>query len=122
MLNCVIVGIGGFIGSVCRYLLSMIPISEQTQFPIKTFCINVAGAFLIGVIVAVSQKHSAIDPRLLLFLKVGVCGGFTTFSTFALETFDLIKAGSAVTAVLYIVLSVVLSVAAVLAAKVIFSV
>lgn len=122
MLNCVIVGIGGFIGSVCRYLLSMIPISEQTQFPIKTFCINVAGAFLIGVIVAVSQKHSTIDPRLLLFLKVGVCGGFTTFSTFALETFDLIKAGSAVTAVLYIVLSVVLSVAAVLAAKVIFSV
>lgn len=117
MLNCVIVGIGGFIGTVCRYLLSMIPVSERIGFPVKTFCINVIGSFVIGLIAAAVQKNPSIDPKVLLLLKVGVCGGFTTFSTFALETFDLLKAGSAVIAVSYVVLSTAAGVGAILAAK-----
>ena len=50
MLNCMIVGLGGFLGSVCRYLIGLIPVREETAFPVKTFAINAAGAFLIGVI------------------------------------------------------------------------
>ena len=54
------------------------------------------------------SKNQNIDSRLILFLKVGICGGFTTFSTFSLETAELIKSGSILTAVIYVVLSVVI--------------
>ena len=93
MLECIIVGIGGFIGSVCRYLIGLIPVSEKCAFPVKTFAINVAGAFLIGLIAALAAKEWAGSPRLILFLKVGICGGFTTFSTFSLETVSLLQGG-----------------------------
>ena len=117
MINCLFVGIGGFIGSVCRYLIGLIPVSESTEFPIKTLCINVTGSFLIGLIAFSVQGGKNIDPRMVLFLKVGICGGFTTFSTFSLETFGLLQKGSTVTAAVYIICSVLLGLAAVLAAK-----
>lgn len=117
MLNCLLVGLGGFIGSVMRYLIGLIPVSENTVFPIKTFCINVIGAFAIGCIVFSVDKGANIHPGLVLMLKVGVCGGFTTFSTFALETSDLIRNGSAFIAASYCVLSIVLGIAAIFAAK-----
>lgn len=120
MLNCVVVGLGGFIGSVIRYLIGLIPIRQETAFPYKTLIINVIGAFVIGCVVAVFAKNGNLDSRLLLFLKVGICGGFTTFSTFSLETLNLFKAGSWVLAVAYILASVVLSVAAVFAGQVVF--
>ena len=56
MLNCMIVGLGGFLGSVCRYLIGLIPVREETAFPVKTFAINAAGAFLIGVIAGLTAK------------------------------------------------------------------
>ena len=110
MINCIIVGLGGFIGTILRYLIGLIPVNETTTFPIKTFIINIVGAFAIGCIAALVSKNSALSPKLILFLKVGVCGGFTTFSTFALETADLMKGGYGATALLYVILSVVLGI------------
>jgi CrcB protein len=77
----------------------------------------VTGSFLIGLIAFSVQGGKNIDPRMVLFLKVGICGGFTTFSTFSLETFGLLQKGSTVTAAVYIICSVLLGLAAVLAAK-----
>lgn len=65
------------------------------------------------MIVAAAAAHSSINPQLILFLKVGICGGFTTFSTFALETVDLMNSGSVFTALLYVVLSAAFGVVAV---------
>lgn len=80
ILNCLFVGLGGFVGSVLRYLVSLIPLEHESGFPLVTLGINVLGAFLLGLIMAFG-RDTGLDPRTLLFLKVGVCGGFTTFST-----------------------------------------
>ena len=114
MLNILAVGAGGFLGAVCRYLVGLIPLSESFLFPIKTFAINVVGCVLIGVIAVSVIKQGGWNPQLLLFLKVGVCGGFTTFSTFALETADLIAGGHFAVACTYVVLSTLAGVASVL--------
>ena len=113
MIECIVVGAGGFIGAVCRYLIGLIPVNENLAFPVKTFAINILGSFIIGLIAGLALKNNALNPRAVLFLKVGICGGFTTFSSFALETGDLIKGGNTVTALLYVILSVAAGVAAV---------
>ena len=117
MLECIAVGVGGFIGSICRYLIGLIPLKEGYVFPVKTFVINLCGSFLIGMIAALAAKHDSLSPKLILFLKAGVCGGFTTFSSFALETGDLLKQGNIVTAVVYAVLSMVIGVLVVFAGQ-----
>lgn len=117
MVECMIVGAGGFIGAVCRYLIGLIPLKESCVFPIKTLIINIAGSFIIGMVVALAMKTDWIDPKVVLFLKVGICGGFTTFSSFALETGDLVEDGRVKIAMLYAVLSVAVGVAAVLAGQ-----
>lgn len=114
MLNCLLVGLGGFIGAVLRYLISLIPIKNPESFPINTFIINIIGAFVIGCIAFAVSKNENIDPKLLLFLKVGICGGFTTFSTFSLETAELIKSGSVVIAIIYVIASIAVGVLAVM--------
>ena len=100
MINCLIVGLGGALGAVMRYLIGLIPFNPDNGFPIKTFIINVVGAFVIGIVAALAAKN-AMNPKLVLFLKVGICGGFTTFSSFALETDRLLMKGQSFTAVLY---------------------
>lgn len=117
MLECLIVGTGGFIGTVCRYLISLIPVKETSLFPFKTFLINVAGCFLIGIVTALAVRGQNINPRLVLFLKVGICGGFTTFSSAALETGELIKQGNTVTALCYGGMSLAVGVLAVFAGQ-----
>lgn len=112
MLNCLFVGLGGFIGAVMRYLVGLIPLKNPEGFPLATFIVNVAGALAIGCIAFAASKYANLDQKLILFLKVGICGGFTTFSTFSLETAQLIKNGSIGIAVLYVALSVLLGVAA----------
>ena len=87
------------------------------MFPVKTFLINVLGCIAIGIIAVVSQKHIQIDARWILFLKVGVCGGFTTFSTFALETTDLLKSGHITIAFIYAIASVVVGCAVITAVE-----
>ena len=120
MLNCFFVGLGGFIGSVCRYLIGLLPIKPENGFPVKTLMINIVGAFIIGMIAALADKNKSLNPQFVLMIKVGVCGGFTTFSTFAYETADLLKNGNMMIAISYVSASVILSVVAVFIAQVLF--
>ncbi len=116
LLDCIFVGLGGAVGSVLRHLVSLIPLRHESGFPLVTLGINVLGAFVLGLIMALAGRSPSLDPRTLLFLKVGVCGGFTTFSTFALEAHTLLSGGKPFTALLYMLLSVVLCVLAVFGA------
>ena len=102
MINVVLVGIGGAIGAILRYMLSFIPF--ETSFPFATFITNILGAFFIGVVAGLSDK-SSLSPKAVLMLKTGVCGGFTTFSTFSLESWNLLSNGKLLTGSIYIVLS-----------------
>lgn len=117
LVNCLYVAAGGAVGSVCRYLLGLLPIKNTGGFPYITLGINVLGAFCIGLLAAAAAKHTGMDPRLVLLLKVGLCGGFTTFSTFCNEAVGLLQSGKVLPALLYMVLSVVLGVAAVFAGQ-----
>lgn len=119
MINCMIVALGGACGAVERYLIGLIPIQPDNGFPVKTFLINVAGSFLIGFIAALAAKN-AINPKLVTFIKVGICGGFTTFSSFALETDQLAESGHIGTAIGYVLASVICGTAAAFAAGKIF--
>ena len=116
MMNCIIVGLGGFLGAVARYLIGLIPINPQNGFPVKTLLINIAGAFVIGLVVALGAKKDW-NPQLILFLKVGIGGGFMTFSSFALETNQLMERGAGWWAMFYVALSVIGALAAVYAAQ-----
>lgn len=113
MKTCLIVGFGGFIGSVCRYLLTLIPIAKKTNFPFTTLLINISGALLIGVIIALAAKYKGMNTDVMTFLRIGLCGGFTTFSAYALEVSNLFGAGKIWAGVAYVVLSLALSLAAI---------
>ena len=115
-MNIIIVGFGGAVGAICRYLITLLRANPENGFPIKTFMINVIGSFVIGLVAALAAKN-AMNPKAVLFLKVGICGGFTTFSSFALETEGLLEKGSAGIAMLYVILSLVCRVLAVFAAE-----
>ncbi len=106
--NCFAVGAGGFVGSVFRYLIGLIPVLQKGMLPYQTLLVNVAGAILIGAIVKYGQTHTELSPQMILFLKTGICGGFTTFSTFALESAGMIQNGSHMTMFIYAVISVCL--------------
>ena len=115
MLNIIAVGLGGFVGAVCRYLIGLVPLKEFTFFPIKTFIINTVGCIVIGLITVAATRNNNMNPYMLLFLKVGVCGGFTTFSTFALESAELMKNGNPLIALAYMLGSVVVGVGVIFA-------
>lgn len=117
-MNVIIVGTGGFLGAVLRYLIGLIPIRQTTVFPIKTMCINIIGCFIIGLVVAFALKNRDFNENIQLFLKVGLCGGFTTFSSFALETVNLCDSGNLFYALLYTCLSVILGVLAIYLAQI----
>lgn len=119
ILNCIFVGAGGFIGAITRYLFGLIPIKLNCNFPIKTLAINVIGSFIIGIISIIAIKNKNINSHIILMFKVGFCGGFTTFSTFAYESMDLIKGGNILFALLYIMLSVLLSFLAIYVSEII---
>ena len=88
------VGLGGFIGSVGRYLLGLVPVEGD-------FTVNFAGAVLIGAVFEAATEGSSLPDNAVLFLKTGVCGGFTTFSAFSLETLALLERGKYATGALY---------------------
>lgn len=100
------------VGSVLRYLVGCIPLHNQSGFPYKTLFINVLGSFVIAAVTALAAEKLSMSPRLILLLKVGVCGGFTTFSTFSLETMTLLQSGKGALAALYMLSSVLLSIGA----------
>lgn len=103
LLNCLFVGCGGMLGAVARYLMGFLPLKPQNGFPAGTMLINVIGAFFIGLIAALAGKYGTLNPHLVLFLKVGICGGFTTFSTFSLEALGLLQSGKCLLGAAYMV-------------------
>jgi CrcB protein len=114
--NILLVGLGGGVGSIARYLCQRAFGSWLLNpFPIGTFVVNVAGCFLIGLLHGMAVKTNILTPESRLLLTTGFCGGYTTFSTFAYENADLLRTGNFLTPVLYISLSVLLGVAAVFA-------
>jgi CrcB protein len=109
-----IVGFGGFIGTVARYSISKYFQENLTSvFPWSTFLINIAGSLLIGIIYGISEKNDLISPELRLFLAVGICGGFTTFSTFSNDAFLLVRSQEWMRFALYTTLSFFLGLMAV---------
>jgi len=107
MKQILLVGIGGFIGSIARYFVSKLNLSWHfLSIPMGTLTVNIIGSFIIGFIVGVSAKSELITPGLRLFLMVGICGGFTTFSSFTLENMTLMQNGQFLSVLIYTGLSI----------------
>ena len=102
-MNFVYVGIGGAAGSVLRYAVSLIPFSGT--FPAATLAVNFIGAIIIGFLSIFAPQ--GLSPQTTLLLKTGLCGGFTTFSTFSLEAFTMLNQGRTVPGIGYILLSLI---------------
>ncbi len=105
------VGIGAAFGGVVRYIISESMVTHTGRFPFATFMINILGSFLLGLILAISLRHG-MTTSTKLFWTVGFCGGFTTFSTFSMETLRLLEHGHMTIAITYTVSSVVFGIAA----------
>ena len=112
-MNFLAVGLGGFLGAVLRYSVDLLPFCRD-GFPVKTLCVNVIGSFALGLLYA-AAAHKDFSPVLLLFLGTGLCGGFTTFSTFAVQSCRLLAADLPLAAA-YALTSLVLGVGAVFCA------
>jgi CrcB protein len=93
MYNVILVGLGGFVGSVGRYLTYLLVSTYfNHSFPIATLLVNAIGCFAIGALSATVGHYVALsNPRILLLLTTGIIGGFTTFSAFGLETVELLR-------------------------------
>jgi CrcB protein len=109
-----IIGSGSFIGGVARYLVSrFIQNGVISSFPFGTIVVNIIGCFLIGLIYGISERGNMINAEWRIFLTVGFCGGFTTFSTFAYENVSLLRDGNFFLFALYTSLSVFLGLLAI---------
>ena len=106
-----LVGLGGALGSMLRYLCSIFIV--QKNFPFTTLLVNVSGSFIIGVILAYCLKNESFANNWKLFLATGICGGFTTFSTFSAENLQLIENQKWALLCMYILSSVFLGILAV---------
>ena len=107
------IGCGGFLGSISRFVASRyIQDNFPSAFPFGTFLVNISGCFLIGLIYGFSERSSLLTNGWKMFLAVGFCGGFTTFSTFANENLALLRDGDFFHFIIYTGLSVFLGIAA----------
>lgn len=114
-LKLLIIGLGGFLGSISRYLTQeLVKKMFESQVPLGTLIANIAGCFIIGVVYALADKYTSFSNEWKIFLTVGFCGGFTTFSSFAHENFMLLKNNQFTAFFIYTSLSFVLGLLAVL--------
>ena len=111
-------GIGGFIGTVLRFLVSKyFQVTFDTVFPWGTLVINIAGSFLIGIFLGIFEKGFMMSSEWRLFFTVGICGGFTTFSTFSNDSFMLLQNKEILKFSLYAGMSFVFGIVSVLIGK-----
>jgi len=110
-----LVGIGGFIGAVMRYLVTdwVQDIFRAFSLPYGTITVNITGCLLIGLLAGLSENRNLLGPETRALLLIGVLGGFTTFSTFSYETLELLRAGESMAAFSNVGLQVCLGLAAV---------
>lgn len=113
--TCIVITVGGAIGTLARYLVSVAALPISRELPWGTIGINILGSFIIGFVgtLTLASGRHPWSEDLRLFVMVGLCGGFTTFSAFSLQTLDLLRSGAIYRASLNVVLSVALCVAAV---------
>lgn len=103
MYELALVMIGGAVGSALRYGVSHLVAPVQGTFPWSTFMVNIVGSFVLGVLIGTSLVSTAVSRPLLLLLGTGLCGGFTTYSAFAVETVLLAQEGHIPTAATYVI-------------------
>jgi CrcB protein len=109
--NLLVIAIGGAIGSVARYLVSTLVLrATGSLFPVGTFAVNAIGCFVFGLIAGAAEQRIALPPQTRAFMLVGILGGFTTFSSYAFESFALIRDGQVVWASMNLVGQVVVGV------------
>lgn len=107
--NVLLVALGGAVGSIGRYLISRM---VESSFPWTTFTVNILGSLFIGLFVGMADKGN-VSPEMKLLLVTGFCGGFTTFSTFSNESFNMMKVGDVLQTALYVGASVIIGILAV---------
>lgn len=116
MIRILIIGLGGFLGSIARYLSQeFVNKVFSSQIPLGTLVVNILGSFIIGLVLALSEESNLIRDELKFFLAAGFCGGFTTFSAFAYQNANLLRNGLYFHFFLYVSASVIVGVLAVIA-------
>lgn len=111
--SCLIVMFGGALGTLGRYVVSVLAAPISDRLPWGTILINVSGSFVIGFFGTLTLAHGRypVSENLRLFVMIGICGGYTTFSSFSLQTLDLLRAGYPLRAGVNIAISVVTCIA-----------
>jgi CrcB protein len=121
MKSLLFVGIGGGLGSILRYAISLfVGRNIPFVFPLGTFLVNCSGCFLIGVFYAFASRYSWFNEEWRLLLITGICGGYTTFSTFSYDGFYLLKSGSYYTFLIYVFGTMILGLLATFAGVALF--
>ena len=115
LIQLMFVGMGGFLGSIGRYLLSgaVYRIFQNSLFPSGTAVVNILGCFIIGISSGLVDQRQMLSPETRLFLLIGLLGGFTTFSTFGYETMALMRDGQFLSAGANVLIQVIAGLAAV---------
>lgn len=113
--TCLIVMAGGAFGTLARYMLSVLALPISGRLPWGTILVNISGSFLIGFFGTLTLAHGRfpVSENWRLFVMIGICGGYTTFSSFSLQTLELLREGAMTRAFVNIAASVLLCVAAV---------
>jgi len=106
MLNILAIFIGGGLGSLSRYGIAILLRAYSMDFPFATLLVNIIGSMILGFTIALFWNKAHLNDTVKLAITVGFCGGLTTFSTFSWETFDMIKNGEFILAVIYALISV----------------
>ena len=117
MRQLIVIGVGGMVGAILRFLLSGLiqNLSKNDAFPLGTLGVNVLGCFIIGILGGYSETLNAFSPELRAFLMIGLLGSFTTFSSFELETFNLLRNSQFLYAALNVGLQFIVGLIAVIA-------
>lgn len=114
MWRVLLVAVGGVVGAIARYWMAgVVQQLNGTDFPIGTLAVNLLGSFVVGVVMALSLERGLINADIRILLAVGLCGGFTTMSTFSYETLALLRDGEAVLALGNVAVTVIGCLAAV---------